>query len=246
MDIPASALLAGRCTPISVPEPLHPGARPEAAPSGWLLSTFESIFNGPVKARAGLDRGQNSYQTYHKEFNVRLYQKTLFMFFCGFFCLVMQLAPLGALQAREGASPQTRQITDQLNRTVTIPDKVQRSVVLMHHALDIAIQLGAQDRIVGVLQKWPEMLPDAVKAMPRLRDMPMPGELSSVNMESLLQLKPDVVILTDEEIHAMELKLEDPEYINAAIYRLASIITERVLNGGLDYENMDCKKRIRI
>ena len=69
-------------------------------------------------------------------------------------------------------------------------------MVLMHHALDIAIQLGAQDRIVGVLQKWPEMLPDAVKAMPRLKDMPMPGELSSVNMESLSQLKPDVVIVT--------------------------------------------------
>ena len=49
-------------------------------------------------------------------------------------------------------------------------------------------------------------------------------------------------VLTDEEIHAMELKLEDPEYINAAIYRLASIITERVLNGGLDYETIDCKK----
>lgn len=53
-------------------------------------------------------------------------------------------------------------------------------------------------------------------------------------------------VLTDEEIHAMELKLEDPEYINAAIYRLASIITERVLNGGLDYETIDCKKRIRV
>lgn len=139
---------------------------------------------------------------------MRLDQKTLFMFFGGFFCLVMQLAPLGALQAREEVSPQTRQITDQLNRTVTIPDQVQRSVVLMHHALDIAIQLGAQDRIVGVLQKWPEMLPDAVKAMPRLRDMPMPGELSSVNMESLLQLRPDVVIVTHYAPEAMRRQIE--------------------------------------
>ena len=50
-------------------------------------------------------------------------------------------------------------------------------------------------------------------------------------------------VLTDEEIHAMELKLEDPEYINAAIYRLASIITERILNGGL--EDINFKKRSR-
>ena len=50
-------------------------------------------------------------------------------------------------------------------------------------------------------------------------------------------------VLTDAEIHAMELKLKDPEYINAAIYRLASIITERILNGGL--EDINFKKRSR-
>lgn len=54
------------------------------------------------------------------------------------------------------------------------------------------------------------------------------------------------MMLTDAEIHAMELKLEDPEYINAAIYRLASIITERILNGGLDYEDMNLNKRSRV
>lgn len=39
-----------------------------------------------------------------------------------------------------------------------------------------------------------------------------------------------------EKIHLMEKKLEDPDYIDAAIYRLASILTDRVLNGGFDYE----------
>lgn len=52
-------------------------------------------------------------------------------------------------------------------------------------------------------------------------------------------------VLSDAEIHAMELKLEDPEYINAAIYRLASIITDRILNGGVDYEKTNFKQRNR-
>ncbi|UTC66081.1 MULTISPECIES: hypothetical protein [unclassified Treponema] len=53
-------------------------------------------------------------------------------------------------------------------------------------------------------------------------------------------------VLTDAEIHAMEVKLEDPEYMDAAIYRLASIITERILNGGLDYVNMNFKRSKRV
>ncbi len=35
-----------------------------------------------------------------------------------------------------------REIQDQLHKTVTLPGTVQRSVVLMHHALDIAIGSG--------------------------------------------------------------------------------------------------------
>ena len=42
--------------------------------------------------------------------------------------------------------------------------------------------------------------------------------------------------LSETEIRAMEVKLDDPEYINGAIYRLATIITDRILNGGWDYE----------
>ncbi|GEM_PF-710455 len=42
--------------------------------------------------------------------------------------------------------------------------------------------------------------------------------------------------LLSDRLRTMEEKLEDPEYVDAAIYRLASIITERILNGGFDYE----------
>lgn len=89
-----------------------------------------------------------------------------------------------------------RTVTDQLGRTITLPDTVERSVVLMHHALDIAIQLDAENSIVGVMERWPKYLPGAVEAFPALKDLPTPGDLKTVNMESLLALNPDLVIVT--------------------------------------------------
>jgi len=96
------------------------------------------------------------------------------------------------------ASNGTRVIVDQLGRQVTIPIKVERVVVLMHHALDIMLELGAQDQIVGVLKDWNEYLPPGiVKVWPAIKNMPTPGDLRTmVNTEELLQLKPDVVIIT--------------------------------------------------
>jgi iron complex transport system substrate-binding protein len=96
------------------------------------------------------------------------------------------------------ASNATRTIVDQLGREVTIPQKVDRVVVLMHHALDIMLELGAQDQIVGVLSDWNKYLPPGiVKVWPDIEKMPAPGDLRTmVNTEELLKLKPDVVIIT--------------------------------------------------
>jgi len=87
-------------------------------------------------------------------------------------------------------------VTDQLGRTVVAPDDAKRVVVLQHQALDIMIQLGAQDKVVGVLEKWDKYLPGAAKCMDNLEAMPTPGGLNSVNMEALLTLSPDLVIVT--------------------------------------------------
>ncbi|WP_242012244.1 ABC transporter substrate-binding protein [Pseudodesulfovibrio cashew] len=89
-----------------------------------------------------------------------------------------------------------RTVTDQLGRTVSVPDSVSRVVVLQHQALDIMIQLGAQGTVVGVLEKWDKYLPGAAKCMSDIKAMPTPGGLSSVNMEALLALNPDLVIVT--------------------------------------------------
>lgn len=102
-----------------------------------------------------------------------------------------------------------RQITDQLNRTVTIPDHVERVVVLQHQALNLLVQLNQQDHIVGVLSSWQKQLGNNyLHLMPSLANMPMPGDLTSVNIESLLALKPQVVFVAnyapDEMIKQIE------------------------------------------
>ncbi len=91
-----------------------------------------------------------------------------------------------------------RVITDQLDRQVTIPDHINRAVVLQHQTLNIAVQLDATKQIVGVLSNWKKQLgKNYVRLAPELEKMAMPGDLNSVNIESLLALKPDVVFVTN-------------------------------------------------
>lgn len=89
-------------------------------------------------------------------------------------------------------------ITDQLNRTVEVPDKIDRAVVLQHQTLNLIVQLNRQDTVVGVLSSWQKLLgKDFVKLAPNLANIPMPGDLTSVNIESLLALKPQVVFVAN-------------------------------------------------
>lgn len=90
-----------------------------------------------------------------------------------------------------------RQVKDQLDRTVTVPAEVHRVVVLQHQALDIIVELGAADRVVGVLRSWTSMIPGIDKLSPGLAGLPTPGDLTNVNVESLLALRPDVVFTTN-------------------------------------------------
>ncbi|WP_028605789.1 ABC transporter substrate-binding protein [Ottowia thiooxydans] len=90
-----------------------------------------------------------------------------------------------------------RMVADQIGRQVRIPDHVTRVVVLQHQTLNIAVQLGAVDKVVGVLDEWKKQLGSRyVRLAPRLQDLPMPGGLTKVNIEEILKLKPDVVFVT--------------------------------------------------
>ncbi|HKS33694.1 MAG TPA: hypothetical protein VJS14_08200, partial [Enterobacteriaceae bacterium] len=91
-----------------------------------------------------------------------------------------------------------RQVTDQLGRQVTIPDHVNRVVVLQHQTLNLLVQLDAQERVVGILSSWKKQLGEHyIRLAPGLVNLPMPGDLTQVNIESLLKLAPQVVFVAN-------------------------------------------------
>ena len=103
-----------------------------------------------------------------------------------------------------------RLVTDQIGRQVHIPDVVNRVVILQHQTLNIAVQLDAMDKVVGVLDEWKTQLgANYVRLAPQLPTLPMPGGLTKVNIEELLKLKPDVVFVTNYAPADMIKQIED-------------------------------------
>ncbi|MDM4207763.1 ABC transporter substrate-binding protein [Klebsiella spallanzanii] len=97
-----------------------------------------------------------------------------------------------------------RTVTDQLGREVTLPDHVTRAVVLQHQTLNLLVQLNAADDIVGVMSSWKKQLgPQFARFMPGIEKLPMPGDLTQVNIESLLALHPQVVFVANYAPQAM-------------------------------------------
>ena len=141
------------------------------------------------------------------------------------------LAVCLVLTAWAGLAWAEQTVTDQLGRQVKVPDKAQRIVTLQHQSLDILLQLGAEPQIVGVLEGWKKYLPSAIKAMPRLKDISTPGDLRSVNLESLLALKPDLVIVTHFAPEAMRKQIEAAgiPVIGISLYQ-AEYVQASVLN----------------
>ncbi|MBU9823274.1 ABC transporter substrate-binding protein [Rahnella sp. BCC 1045] len=104
--------------------------------------------------------------------------------------LVLSFSPQSALASR--------QITDQLGRQVTLPDQVDRVVVLQHQTLNLLVQLDATKDIVGVLNNWQQQLGSGyLRLAPSLEKTPVVGDLTSVNLESVVALHPQVVFVTN-------------------------------------------------
>lgn len=102
-----------------------------------------------------------------------------------------------------------KQVTDQLYRTVNVPDHIERVVVLQHETLNLLVQLNQQDKIVGVLSSWKKRLGEHyLRLAPSLKDMPTPGDLTSVDLDSLEALNPQVVFVTNYVPAEMIQKIE--------------------------------------
>ncbi len=107
--------------------------------------------------------------------------------------LALLLAPLMTTPSHA-----ERIVTDQLGRKVTLPDTVSRAVVLQHQTLNLVVQMNATGKLAGILDQWKQQLgANYARLAPELAKLPMPGGLTKINIEALLQLKPDAVFVTN-------------------------------------------------
>jgi iron complex transport system substrate-binding protein len=96
------------------------------------------------------------------------------------------------------SSQASRVVIDQLGRHVTLPDRVDRVVVLQHQTLNLLVQLNATDKIVGILANWKQQLGDGYAQLaPELTQKAMLGDLTHVDTERLVALHPQVVFVTN-------------------------------------------------
>ena len=87
----------------------------------------------------------------------------------------------------------THTITDMSGSEITVPTNIERIVVACQGgvAQEIAI-LGNPDSVVAMDSTY--LFPIFAKMFPHFKEVPNPGGFDDLNMETILKLKPDVVI----------------------------------------------------
>jgi iron complex transport system substrate-binding protein len=101
------------------------------------------------------------------------------------FLMMMTAACRGSGAAPDGTG---RSIVDDLNRTVTLPPKITRIVSLAPNLTESVFAVGAGDRLVGVTTfcNYPEEAKSIAKV----------GDTMAPNIETILALKPDIVLVS--------------------------------------------------
>ena len=109
-----------------------------------------------------------------------------------------QLSLLALLFSLPFMAQANRTFTDQIGRQVTVPDMVDRVVVLQHQTLNLLVQMNATDKIVGVMANWKQQLGDGyARLAPELAQKTALGDLTHVDPEQLVALHPQVVFVTN-------------------------------------------------
>lgn len=113
----------------------------------------------------------------------------------------------------------SRQVTDQLGRQVTLPDRVDRVVVLQHQTLNLLVQLDATEKMVGILSNWKQQLgDDYARLVPQLNTLPTPGDLTHIDAEKLVTLHPQVVFVTN---YAPQEMIEQIQHLGIAVVAIS-------------------------
>jgi iron complex transport system substrate-binding protein len=127
--------------------------------------------------------------------------------------------------ATDRAAGPTREVRDELDRTVKIPQNVKRVVSLAPNLTESVFAIGAGDRLVGVTSYC--NYPQEAAAIQKV------GDTMSPNLETIIALKPDLVLVsTASQIETFSRTLEsngiaiyvtDPQTLDGVLKSLADL-----------------------
>lgn len=116
---------------------------------------------------------------------------------------------LGAMSLVAAPPSQALTVTDQTGRPLTLSAPPRRIISLVPGATEILFAIGAQDRLVGVT--------DFCDYPPEARRKPSVGGMLAPSLETLVALRPDLVVATPsgnrEETVALLERLRIPVYL---------------------------------
>ena len=125
---------------------------------------------------------------------------------------ILQLVALLSIGCRGESpkmkGPELRVVSDDLGRSVKIPEKVKRAVSLAPSVTEALFAAGAGDRTVGVTTYC--NFPEAAAAIEKI------GDTQTPNIERIIALKPDVVFVSTAS--QLESFMQTLEQQNIAVY----------------------------
>ncbi|MCH5461226.1 ABC transporter substrate-binding protein [Lactobacillus sp. LC28-10] len=136
--------------------------------------------------------------------------------------------------ARSTAKPATRTVTDMSGTKVTIPKKVNRVADLWHANNQTVMLLGGQNKLVATTQMIKKQ-PWFNTIYPSIKQVKAPFSGDTMQVESLLKVKPDVVISADpgqiKQARNAKVPVVNAMYQNFDGLRRSVNLTANVLGG---------------
>jgi len=126
-------------------------------------------------------------------------------------------------------------IKDELGRTVSIPQRVERVISLQPEAARLIVALGCADSLVGLDYFLNKFDPMFGRIFPGSRDLPIVAhEDTSVNVENVIRLNPDVIFASPYDAHipdSLQTKTGKPVVAISSLGHFDKLLNETLLIG---------------
>jgi len=126
-------------------------------------------------------------------------------------------------------------VKDELGRTVSIPQKVERVISLQPEATRLIVALGCSEKLVGLDYFLIKFDPLFGHLVPKSRDLPIVAyEDTSVNVESVIRLDPDVIFASPYDAHipdSLQTKTGKPVVAVSSLGHFDKLLNETLLIG---------------